>query len=121
MEGGEVSAAAAGAVRGLVPFAKGPDPRRNPGGLTKAEQEFRAARDKEMIPEAMAVLREMLADSRDPQMAPEHRQKCRMDFMKCCGLVQKPTDAGAIAALAGEIVERMIAEAKARREQGGGG
>lgn len=89
-------------------------PRRgNPGGFTRNERRFRRARDKELVPEAMGVLRDMLVEARtcgDPAV----RQRARMDFMKCLGLIQKPTDSAMIRELAEKLIDEMLAEADRR-------
>ena len=91
----------------------------NPGGMSKQERAFRSALQSEFIPEAAKVLREMLAASRDVGNDPASRQRSRMDFMKCCGLIPKATDDAAVEALAAKLLDNMLAEAERRAESRG--
>jgi len=105
---------------GLIPWTSSTAPKgSNPGGLTRNERRFRRARDADLVPEAIAVLKEMLASSRDANIDPAVRQRARMDFMKCMGLVKRPTDAADIEALAAKLIDGMLAEGERRAEMRG--
>jgi hypothetical protein len=98
----------------LVPFAKGHDPRRNPGHLSKAEREWRNALESEHIPRASELLRKMI------EAGLEGDVKAAEVAFKVMGLIRKPKDDAEIAELAKKLLDGMIAEAKARREGSGG-
>lgn len=105
----------AASLRNLIPFTRGPDPRRSTSPLSPAEREFRKALDSEFVQEACAVLREMLEASRNAEVDDMTRQKARMDFMKCTGLIPKSSDGPAIQAVAKELLRGMLEEARAQR------
>jgi hypothetical protein len=92
-----------------VPFAKGYDPRRSIGRLSRAELDFRKALDEEHIPKANELLRQVFADAMAGSV------KDRELFFKVCGLIRKPTDDAAIAETAKALLDAMIADAKARK------
>lgn len=87
--------------------------------MSKQERAFRQALHQEFIPEAQQVLREMLAASRNPDNSAESRQRSRMDFMKCCGLIPKASDDAAVADLAAKLLDNMLAEAERRADARG--
>ena len=93
----------------LVPFRRGPDPRRNPGGISPAEREFKAALEAKHIPKASALLEEVYNQGMagDAKMAEL--------FFKVCGLIKKPTDGAAIQQQARALLDEMMAEARERR------
>jgi hypothetical protein len=69
-----------------------------------------------MVPEAIGVLRDMLAAARDVTAPAADRQRARMDFLKCLGLIQKPTDSAQIRELAEQLLDGMLAEAERRAD-----
>ena len=90
-------------------FQPGYDPRRR-GPISKAERAFRDALEKEHIPRASALLSQVF----DAGMAGDARMAEL--FFKVCGLIKKPSDDEAIRRLATELLDGMIAEAKARKQ-----
>lgn len=95
------------------PFQHGVDPRRSVGRLSRSELEFRRCLDEEHIPKANELLRLIFADAKAGSI------KDRELFFKICGLIRKPTDDAAIAETAKALLDGMIAEARARRAEGG--
>lgn len=101
-------------LRGLRPNPNwvkgGPSP--NPGGISKAERDFRETINAHHIPKASALLAKVyeLGMDGDPKMAEL--------FFKVCGLIKKPTDDAAIEATARKLLDGMLAEARARRAAG---
>jgi hypothetical protein len=109
-----MSAASASAMRGLVPFKQGYDPRRATGPrLSPAELEFKQALEDEHIPKANELLRQVYADAMAGSI------KDRELFFKVCGLIKKPSDDAAIQETAKALLGEMIAEVKARRADPG--
>lgn len=132
-----MSAASASAQRGLVPFARGYDPRRITGPrMSTAELAFRKALDEEHIPKASEALAKIFAQAFEgveyikdsngmfvlgpdgsPLAVPRLDVKAAELWFKICGLIRKPTDDAALQDLAKALVDGMIVEARARREQ----
>lgn len=90
-------------------FQPGYDPRRR-GPISAAERAFRDALESEHIPQASALLTKVF----DAGMAGD--AKMAELFFKVCGLIKKPSDDEAIRRLATELLDGMIAEAKARKQ-----
>lgn len=113
-----------GAVRqdhggALIPFGKD-DPRRNPGGITKAERDWRRALEDEHIPRASVLLtavidRAMRDAESDGTDSPQGPTYAALAF-KLMGLMPKGSDRALIQELVRETFQAAIEEAKARRE-----
>lgn len=79
------------------------------GNVTKAEREWREHVDKNEIPRAAALMESTY------QKAIAGDMIAAALWFKVCGLIRRTTDDAAIQKLAQELLDGMIAEAKARR------
>lgn len=101
-----------------VSFKPGFDPRRNAGGMTKAEREWRRAIDEEHIPEANAlahrVRREAIKayDAGDSLGGAKNAEL----YFKVLGLIKKPQTAEEEGAKLGAALSAFLADLKARRD-----
>jgi hypothetical protein len=100
------------AVPNAVPFKPGHDPRRAAGGMTTAEREFWREVEETHYPRASALLGKMI----DKGM--KGNEKAALVAFKVMGLIRKQTDAAQIQALAQQLLDGMLEEARARRAAG---
>lgn len=82
------------------------------GPLTSAEVAFRRELEGKHIPKASKLLTKIYEAAEGGDM------KAAELFFKVCGLIRKPDDQATIQALAKQLLDGMLEEARARRESG---
>jgi len=99
--------------RGLKPFRPGHDPRRGMGALSPQERDFKRFLAEKQIPKASKAVEALYTEGM--KWLKKGKEGPLLAWFKVCGLIQKPTDAAAIAEMARAFLGEMIAEAQARR------